>query len=44
MYEEKLNANSGQLGAKFGKLSGRPSYKGKPYGMSALEYNEISFR
>ena len=41
MNEVKSNAHFGKLGAKFGKLGGRPTCKGKPFGLSALEYNDI---
>ena len=35
MNEVKSNAHFGKLGAKFGKLGGRPTCKGKPFGLSA---------
>ena len=41
MDEVKSNVHFGKLGAKFGKLGGRPTCKGKPFGLNALEYEDI---
>ena len=39
MDGEKSNAYFGKLGSKFSELGGRPTCKGKPFGLSALEYD-----